>query len=118
MRIALFAFVFALLSLAQFAFAASSTDLGEFTCPSGQVEDIQCAAQCCTMNGGEYSYGEETCEVDSVGAWNAAMDCETQMNCCTSAGGNDGSAGSGCCGGGFILAGLALAAFTFLARSG
>lgn len=91
-----------------------ATDIGTFSCPAGQVEDLQCAAQCCEENGGEYSFSDETCTVSSTAAWNAAMRCEQQRNCCKSAGGG----GGGCCGTGFILGGLAsLAAMTGYAWS-
>ena len=97
----------ALASVSALAFAQ------EFTCPSGQAENLQCAASCCEQNGGTYSYGDETCTVDSSAQLSAAFQCEREEGCCQSTGGSPGGS-TGCCGA-FIL--LALASVPALAYS-
>jgi len=89
------------LIFAGMAFSAQS-DLGTFSCPSGQVEDSQCAASCCQNAGGSYSYADETCVVTESSAWNSAMSCEQQQNCCKSAS-NPITTSSGCCASGALL---------------
>ena len=105
--------VVSLALLCAFAALSLATTVGEFTCPAGQVEDTQCAAQCCQQAGGEYSFSDQTCVVDATAQWNAAMQCETQQDCCTSAGSTGGTPSSGCCGSGFVVLGalLGFAAF-------
>ena len=106
MKAVIVALAFALVSGICFADIAPPS----FTCPSGQVEDLQCAATCCEENGGTYSFGEESCTVDTSAQWNAAMQCEQRENCCKSAGSN-GNSSSGCCAAFVLLAGAGMLGF-------
>ncbi len=99
---------------------SAANAVGEFTCPSGQVEDLQCAAACCQQNGGTYSFSDATCMVDTQAQWNAAMACEQQNDCCTAASNQPAShpSSSGCCGSAFILlAGLGLVGFASMRKN-
>ena len=71
---------------------------GTFSCPSGQTEDLQCAASCCSQHGGVYSYMDQTCEVATTAQWNSTLQCEQQSSCCTSSGASGPGSSSGCCG--------------------
>ena len=95
-------------ALAALAFAQ------EFTCPSGYREDIQCAASCCEMSGGSYSYSDVTCTTETRSQLEAAFRCEADEGCCVPTGPPDGGfqPSTGCCGA-FIL--LALGAIPLLA---
>ncbi len=97
---------------ASMAFAQGS-DLGTFSCPSGQVEDSQCAAQCCQGVGGTYSYSDQTCSVTDSSDWNSAMSCEQQQDCCKSA----TNPSSGCCASGALIGFVCVGAFMNRNRS-
>jgi len=102
----------AILAVALVSGICFAVDAGTFTCPSGQVEDLNCASACCSQAGGTYDFGQETCTVDTSAQWNAAAQCEQQRNCCTSAGNNGSTSSSGCCGSALVLfAGLGLLGF-------
>ncbi len=88
--------------LAFFAFAGLSSAQGEFTCPPGESENLQCAASCCEQYGGTYSYSGATCEVDSSYAWNSAAQCEQLNGCCEPSSPAPGA----CCGPAFLLGAL------------
>ena len=88
--------------------SAAQSDLGTFSCPSGQVEDLQCAATCCQGAGGTYSYSDETCVVTESSAWNSAMSCEQQQDCCKS---STSTTGSGCCASGALIGLVCVGAF-------
>jgi len=105
---------FALLSLALVMIAglvfAQAGTAGEFTCPAGQTENLQCAASCCTQNSGEYSYADESCTVETSSQWNQAAACEAAAGCCET------NSSGGCCGSVAMIALGALAVVGF-ARS-
>jgi hypothetical protein len=109
MKYGIFLFLILGLVFAGMAFAVQS-DLGTFSCPSGQVEDLQCAAQCCQGAGGTYSYSDETCVVTDSSDWNSAMSCEQQQNCCKSAGASNPTS-SGCCASAALIGLVCVGAF-------
>ncbi|MFH1221924.1 MAG: hypothetical protein V1492_02465 [Candidatus Micrarchaeota archaeon] len=102
-------FLVAAVLLSSLSFA-QYTDIGSFTCPSGQVEDTQCAAACCSNYGGQYSFSDESCLVNSQADWPLVVQCEQANNCCKSAYDNTPSSG-GCCGSAAILLLVGLLAF-------
>ena len=105
MKLPLYVFVLVLIAALVFAQEEQPT-VGTFGCSPGLVEDPPCAAQCCGNNGGQYSFAERTCTVNSSIRWNATMSCESVMGCCKE------SAGNPTCSTGpaLILAGLATCA--------
>ena len=84
---------------------AATTELGTFSCPSGQVEDLQCAAYCCEQYSGTYILETQTCDVLRSADWNSVVSCERQYNCCKPVVpvSDPVSNGSSCCGPAVLL---------------
>ena len=90
---------------------AEEGDAGFFSCPGGQTEDLDCAAQCCVQQGGSYDTSQQECVVETQAQWNAAAACETENNCCTDSEtpAQSGTGSSCCSSAAILLAGVIIA---------